>query len=44
LGPTVLTIGGEERNVCWYTRSEIDEVNDMTIHLIQEYEQLHSAL
>jgi hypothetical protein len=44
LGPTVLTIEGEERNVCWYTRSEIDEVNDMTVLLIQEYEQLHSAL
>jgi hypothetical protein len=44
LGPTLLTFRGEERKVCWYTKSEIDEVNETTASLIQEYELLHSAL
>jgi hypothetical protein len=44
LGPTVMEINGEPRTVCWYTNPDIHELNQETVELVREYEQMHMQL
>lgn len=44
LGPSTLEFEGEERTVCWYTNSNVNEMNDDTVRLIEQYAAMHEAL
>jgi hypothetical protein len=44
LGPTEVTFNGETRTICWYVNPDIREINEDTVELVREYEQLHAQL
>lgn len=44
LGPSLLEFNGEARTVCWYSNAEIRRFDDQTVALIEQYEQMHTAL
>lgn len=44
LGPTVLDMHGEQRTVCWFSFSEIREINGQAVDLVEQYERMHAEL
>ncbi len=44
LGPTTLVVDGETRTVCWFHNSDVDELNDEAVRLIEQYALMHEEL
>ncbi len=44
LGPSQMYYNGEWHTLCWYSNPDISQLNEDSIALIQEYEQMHARL
>ncbi len=44
LGPSTLTIDGEERTVCWFSNGNIRERDEGVVELVRQYADLHDQL
>jgi hypothetical protein len=44
LGPSILEYNGAVKTVCWYTNPDIHEIDENTVELIRQYEQMHAHL
>jgi len=44
LGPSVFEFDGVKRTVCWYHNPDIDELNENSMQVIQQYTRMHEAL
>jgi hypothetical protein len=44
LGPAVFEFDGIKRTVCWYQNPDIEELNEETLRVIEQYALMHEAL
>jgi hypothetical protein len=44
LKPVELQLNGKTRTVCWYVWPEVYRLDDATVEVIQQYEQMHALL